>query len=138
MKTLFETKDLSLVKKYIERQFTKIMEDRVSIQDFTFAKEYRGSNSYRPGACVPALSIARYFIVFCDFLFCSKALFSLLFAVNRALPAHCLSCDLFQHFRPYIVEHSQFLLSFLFIFIHIRFGIYIENLLEYFLSLGGC
>ena len=60
MKVLFETKDLSLVKKYVERQFTKIMEDRVSIQDFTFAKEYRGMKNYRPGACVPALSIARY------------------------------------------------------------------------------
>ena len=59
LKTLFETKDLSLVKKYIEGQFTKIMEERVSIQDFTFAKEYRGMTNYKPGACVPALAIAR-------------------------------------------------------------------------------
>ncbi|XP_065057667.1 DNA polymerase zeta catalytic subunit-like isoform X2 [Rhopilema esculentum] len=58
LKTLFETKDLSLVKKYTERQFTKIMEGRVSIQDLTFAKEYRGMKNYKPGACVPALAIA--------------------------------------------------------------------------------
>eukprot|EP00112_Aurelia_sp_Birch-Aquarium-sp1_P026635 Seg958.6 transcript_id=Seg958.6/GoldUCD/mRNA.D3Y31 product="DNA polymerase zeta catalytic subunit" protein_id=Seg958.6/GoldUCD/D3Y31 len=59
LKLLFEERDLSLVKKYVQRQFTKIMEGRVSIQDFTFAKEYRGIKNYRPGACVPALSIAR-------------------------------------------------------------------------------
>jgi len=59
LKILFETKDLTLVKRYVERQFTKIMEDRVSVQDFTFAKEYRGMSNYRPGACVPALAIAR-------------------------------------------------------------------------------
>eukprot|EP00794_Sanderia_malayensis_P000337 gene337-969_t len=59
LKTLFETRDVSLVKKYVQRQFTKIMEGRISIQDLTFAKEYRGMKNYRPSACVPALSIAR-------------------------------------------------------------------------------
>ncbi|XP_066138536.1 DNA polymerase zeta catalytic subunit isoform X2 [Euwallacea fornicatus] len=43
LKLLFETKDAG----------------RASIQDLTFAKEYRGSSGYRPGACVPALELAR-------------------------------------------------------------------------------
>jgi len=35
------------------------MEGSVSLQDFIFAKEYRGMAGYKPGACVPALEIAR-------------------------------------------------------------------------------
>jgi DNA polymerase zeta len=56
---LFEEKDVSLVKKFVQRQFQKLMEERVSPQDFIFAKEYRGLNSYKPTACVPSLEIAR-------------------------------------------------------------------------------
>uniref|UniRef100_A0A4W5L1Q7 DNA-directed DNA polymerase n=1 Tax=Hucho hucho TaxID=62062 RepID=A0A4W5L1Q7_9TELE len=29
------------------------------MQDLTFAKEYRGSSTYRPGTCVPALELTR-------------------------------------------------------------------------------
>ena len=50
---------MSLVKKYVQRQFRKLMEERVSLQDFIFAKEYRGIKGYKPTACVPALQIAR-------------------------------------------------------------------------------
>lgn len=50
---------MSLVKKYVVRQFDKIVTGRVSLQDLTFAKEYRGASGYRPGACVPALELAR-------------------------------------------------------------------------------
>lgn len=35
------------------------MEGRASLQDFTFAKEYRGMKNYKPGACVPALELTR-------------------------------------------------------------------------------
>ncbi|KAL1457720.1 hypothetical protein WDU94_007916 [Cyamophila willieti] len=56
---LFETKDLSVVKHYVEKQFSKIISGRISVQDMTFAKEYRGQAGYKPGACVPALSLAR-------------------------------------------------------------------------------
>jgi DNA polymerase zeta len=35
------------------------MEGSVSLQDFVFAKEYRGMPGYKPGACVPALEIAK-------------------------------------------------------------------------------
>lgn len=59
LKLLFETKDVSLVKSYVQTQFKKIIEGKVTMRDLTFAKEYRGMNHYAPGACVPALSIAR-------------------------------------------------------------------------------
>ena len=56
---LFETKDVSLVKSYVQKQFMKILEGNVMLKDCIFAKEYRGMSSYKPGACVPALSLAR-------------------------------------------------------------------------------
>ena len=56
---LFTTLDLSLVKQYIQKQCCKLLEDRVSMQDCIFAKEYRGRHGYKPGACVPALYLAR-------------------------------------------------------------------------------
>ncbi|XP_022788883.1 DNA polymerase zeta catalytic subunit-like isoform X1 [Stylophora pistillata] len=59
LRILFETRDLSLIKKYVQRQCTKLMEGRASLQDFTFAKEYRGMKNYKPGACVPALELTR-------------------------------------------------------------------------------
>ncbi|XP_057670686.1 DNA polymerase zeta catalytic subunit isoform X2 [Diorhabda carinulata] len=59
LRILFETKDVSLVKKYVLKQFDKIVAGRVSIQDLTFAKEYRGASGYRPGACVPALELTK-------------------------------------------------------------------------------
>lgn len=59
LKMLFEDGDVSLVRKYVERQFNKIILGRVSLQDLTFAKEYRGASGYRPGACVPALELAK-------------------------------------------------------------------------------
>ncbi|KAH3835832.1 hypothetical protein DPMN_109198 [Dreissena polymorpha] len=59
IKILFTTKDVSQVKSYVQRQCQKVMEGRVSLQDFVFAKEYRGMPGYKPGACVPALEIAK-------------------------------------------------------------------------------
>lgn len=59
LRMLFETCDVSLIKKYIIRQFTKILSGKASIQDLIFAKEYRGADGYRPGACVPALELAK-------------------------------------------------------------------------------
>jgi DNA polymerase zeta len=47
------------VKVYVQRQFTKILQNRNSLQDFIFAKEFRGREGYKPGACVPALEIAK-------------------------------------------------------------------------------
>ncbi|XP_075227107.1 DNA polymerase zeta catalytic subunit [Lycorma delicatula] len=62
LRILFETKDVSLVKQYVNKQFSKILTGRLSIQELTFAKEYRGASAYRPGACVPALELAREWV----------------------------------------------------------------------------
>ncbi|XP_061750084.1 DNA polymerase zeta catalytic subunit isoform X3 [Nerophis ophidion] len=59
IKLLFETRDISQVKHFVQRQSVKVLDGRASMQDLTFAKEYRGSDSYRPGACVPALELTR-------------------------------------------------------------------------------
>ncbi|XP_071479193.1 DNA polymerase zeta catalytic subunit-like [Diadema antillarum] len=59
LKILFETKDVSKVKRYVQQQFQKLSEGRIGLQDLMFAKEYRGRQYYRPGACVPALEIAK-------------------------------------------------------------------------------
>uniref|UniRef100_A0A1A7XY61 DNA polymerase zeta catalytic subunit n=2 Tax=Iconisemion striatum TaxID=60296 RepID=A0A1A7XY61_9TELE len=59
IKLLFETRDVSQVKQFVQRQCVKVLDGRASMQDLTFAKEYRGSSSYRPGACVPALELTR-------------------------------------------------------------------------------
>jgi DNA polymerase zeta len=57
LKILFRTADLSQVKRYFQDQCTKIMEGRISIQDFLFAKEVKlGTYSERgpppPGALI--------------------------------------------------------------------------------------
>lgn len=59
MKILFDTKDLSLIKLYVTRQFDKILRRKISIQDLTFAKEFRGLRGYKPTASVPALELTR-------------------------------------------------------------------------------
>ncbi|XP_015910939.2 uncharacterized protein [Parasteatoda tepidariorum] len=59
LKILFETYNVSMVEKYVQKQFSRILKERVNLSDFIFAKEYRGMNGYRPGACVPALEIAK-------------------------------------------------------------------------------
>ena len=48
LKTLFRTSDLSQVKEYFQRQCSKIMNGKVSIQDFCFAKEVK-LGAYRWG-----------------------------------------------------------------------------------------
>lgn len=57
LKILFRTADLSQVKEYFQRQCTKIMKGKVSIQDFCFAKEVKlGTYSEKglppPGALI--------------------------------------------------------------------------------------
>jgi DNA polymerase zeta len=53
LKTLFRTADLSQVKSYFQRQCAKIMQGRVSIQDFCFAKEVR-LGTYSDRGTLPA------------------------------------------------------------------------------------
>ena len=59
LKILFDTKDLSLVKQYVTRQLDKVFRGIVSIQDLTFAREFRGLRGYKKNACVPALELTR-------------------------------------------------------------------------------
>ncbi|CAL9691750.1 unnamed protein product [Knipowitschia caucasica] len=59
IKLLFDTRDISRVKQFVQQQCVKVLEGRASVQDLTFAKEYRGAGAYRPGACVPALELTR-------------------------------------------------------------------------------
>lgn len=61
------------MKTYVERQFTKILQNRASVQDFIFAKEFRGRQGYKPGACVPALEIAKSVFFFILFLLKHRA-----------------------------------------------------------------
>jgi len=56
LRTLFETRDLSVVRSYLQRQWAKILAGRVSLEDFVFAKEVR-LGTYKaapPAACVAA------------------------------------------------------------------------------------
>uniref|UniRef100_A0A8B9FKV4 DNA polymerase zeta catalytic subunit n=1 Tax=Amazona collaria TaxID=241587 RepID=A0A8B9FKV4_9PSIT len=64
IKLLFETRDISQIKQYVQNQCMKLLEGKASIQDFIFAKEYRGSSAYRPGSCVPALEITRRMLAY--------------------------------------------------------------------------
>lgn len=59
LRLLFETADVSLIKQYVCRQFTKLLSGRANLQDLIFAKEFRGLNGYKPTACVPALEMTR-------------------------------------------------------------------------------
>ncbi|XP_011292459.1 DNA polymerase zeta catalytic subunit [Musca domestica] len=62
LRILFETADVSQVKQYVCRQFTKLLSGRANIQDLIFAKEFRGMNGYKANACVPALELTRKWI----------------------------------------------------------------------------
>ncbi|XP_066995085.2 uncharacterized protein PolZ1 [Anabrus simplex] len=62
LRLLFENRDVSLVKNYVQRQFSKLLQGRTNLQDLIFAREYRGMAGYRPGACVPALELARQWL----------------------------------------------------------------------------
>ncbi|KAL5288058.1 REV3L family protein [Megaselia abdita] len=62
LRILFETKDVSLVKSYVCRQFTKLLSGKANLQDLIFAKEFRGVNGYKPTACVPALEMTRQWV----------------------------------------------------------------------------
>lgn len=59
LRILFETTDVSQIKKYVCRQFAKLLSGRANMQDLIFAKEFRGLNGYKPTACVPALEMTR-------------------------------------------------------------------------------
>ncbi len=61
LRLLFEKRDVTTVKAYVQRQLAKIVSGKISLQELTFAREFRGLHGYRPGACVPALELTRRF-----------------------------------------------------------------------------
>lgn len=61
LKILFDTHDVSKVKEYVCKQFTKILEGKYSIQELIIAKEFRGVTGYKEKAVVPALTLTRKF-----------------------------------------------------------------------------
>ncbi|CAF3313781.1 unnamed protein product [Rotaria socialis] len=58
LKLLFQTKDVTRVRRYVQSECEKILSNRFNLLDFIFAKEYRGKERYHPAAPVPALRIA--------------------------------------------------------------------------------
>ncbi|XP_065852458.1 DNA polymerase zeta catalytic subunit isoform X2 [Euphorbia lathyris] len=58
LKLFFESQDISEIKEYLQRQWTRILSGRVSIQDFVFAKEVRlGTYSTRNSSSLPPAAI---------------------------------------------------------------------------------
>jgi DNA polymerase zeta len=55
--TLFRTRNLSAVREFCQRQFTRILANRVSVRDFMFAREVR-LGSYRLATVPPAAWVA--------------------------------------------------------------------------------
>lgn len=53
LKILFDTSDLTLVKDYVQQQFSKLYEGKVSVQEFCFAKEVK-LGSYKSDSTAPA------------------------------------------------------------------------------------
>lgn len=59
LRLLFASADLSTVRDYLERQWTRILSGRVSVSDFIFAKEVRlGTYSARASVIPPAALVA--------------------------------------------------------------------------------
>ena len=63
LRMLFESKDLSAIKSYCQRQWAKLLLQRVSVADLVFRKEvklgsYRSETNIPPAACVATRQIA--------------------------------------------------------------------------------
>ncbi|XP_078160009.1 recovery protein 3 isoform X2 [Carex rostrata] len=59
LRIMFEHQDITEVKSYVERQWTRILCGKISLQDFIFAKEVRlGTYSTRAGTVPPSAIVA--------------------------------------------------------------------------------
>ncbi|KAI6658920.1 hypothetical protein LOD99_10895 [Oopsacas minuta] len=59
LKILFRTGEMEQVRGYVVQQCTKLFRGLVSIQDLTFAREFRGLYGYQPGVMTPSLHISQ-------------------------------------------------------------------------------
>ena len=59
LKMLFNTKDVSQCKAFVQRQCVKILQGKVNLQDLIMAREYRGMATYKPTASVPCLQLTK-------------------------------------------------------------------------------
>mmetsp|Transcript_32176 Transcript_32176/g.125728 ORF Transcript_32176/g.125728 Transcript_32176/m.125728 type:complete len:232 (-) Transcript_32176:3057-3752(-) len=57
LRTLFETNDISRVRKYAERQWKRIIAEKISLSEFIFRQEVR-LGTYKPGHLPPAAIVA--------------------------------------------------------------------------------
>ncbi|KAH9622617.1 hypothetical protein KSS87_013140 [Heliosperma pusillum] len=58
LRMFFQHQDISLVRGFLQRQWSRILTGRVSVQDFVFAKEVRlGTYSSRSSSCLPPAAI---------------------------------------------------------------------------------
>ncbi|WCJ33138.1 DNA polymerase zeta catalytic subunit [Euphorbia peplus] len=58
LRLFFKSQDISEIKEYLQRQWTRILSSRVSLQDFVFAKEVRlGTYSTRNSSSLPPAAI---------------------------------------------------------------------------------
>eukprot|EP00160_Parvularia_atlantis_P000588 Unigene10475_Nuclearia_a/m.32015 Unigene10475_Nuclearia_a/g.32015 ORF Unigene10475_Nuclearia_a/g.32015 Unigene10475_Nuclearia_a/m.32015 type:complete len:326 (+) Unigene10475_Nuclearia_a:4247-5224(+) len=60
IKMLFRTQDLSEIKAYLQRQWVKILNGRVSVQDFVFSKEVRLGTYSNRGPLPPSALVATH------------------------------------------------------------------------------
>lgn len=51
--------DIFSVRQFVQKKFHDVLTGNINWQMFIFAREYRGRDSYKANACVPALEIAR-------------------------------------------------------------------------------
>ena len=58
LKLLFRRKDISAIKRYLVRQWAKIMEGRLALQDYIFAKEVKFGSYARENSLPPAAVVA--------------------------------------------------------------------------------
>jgi DNA polymerase zeta len=58
LKILFQTRNVTRVRRYVQDECTKMINNHVNLLECVFAKEYRGKNKYHAAAPVPALRIA--------------------------------------------------------------------------------
>ena len=59
LKLFFRTNEIDQVRRYVIEQCTRLFTENVSVQELTFAREFRGLCGYQPGLTIPSLHIIK-------------------------------------------------------------------------------